>query len=173
MKSFKTSIPEDSLTQQFIPTDYTDAFACEAVDAENISADNVMIEFWTVMPGWVNALFKLRNVLVRPFGLKTDNERDKTEGLKNTIRNGGSFGLASLAAKSENETVLLLSDKHLDAYMSVHLSRKGNSRIVTAITVVHYHNSLGKTYFLFIRPFHKVIVKSMLKSTLKRMLRNK
>lgn len=170
MKSYKTAIPEDSLTRQFLPADYTDAFACEVADGENLSAEDVMVGFWTVMPGWVNALFKLRNALVRPFGLKTDQEEGQISDLENIIRNGGSVGVASLAAKSENETVLLLSDKHLDAYMSVHLSNTSENRVVTVITLVHFHNSLGKVYFFFIRPFHNVIVKSTLKSSLKRIL---
>lgn len=168
MKSYKTTIPEDSLTQKFLPADYTDAFACEVTGDENLSAEDVMVGFWMVMPGWVNAMFKLRNALVRPFGLKTDNEQGRISDLENIIRNGGSIGVASMVAKSENETVLLLSDKHLNAYMSVHLSHKSEKRIVTAITVVHFHNSLGKVYFFFVRPFHSIIVKSMLKSTLKR-----
>lgn len=166
MKSFKTSIPKDSLARKFIPANYSDAFACEVIHTENLSADDILIEFWTVMPGWVNTLFKLRNTLVRPFGLRTDNQENRSEDFKSMIRNGGALGVASVVAKSENETVLLLSDQHLDAYMSVYLSRKADIQTITAITVVHYHNTLGKLYFFFIRPFHKIIVKSMLKRIL-------
>lgn len=170
MRSYKTDVPVNSLICQYLPANYTDAFACEVIGAKKLSAGEVMIDFWTVMPGWVNALFKLRNVLVRPFGLETgDNAR--SEELKEMIHDGqGSNGLMSVVGKSENETVILLSDKHLDAYMSVFVAEKNNSQTVAAITLVHYHNRLGKIYFFFIRPFHKMIVKNMLKGTLKRML---
>lgn len=168
MKSYQTNIPANSLTKQYLPADYTDAFACEVAKAKSLSADEVMIKFWTVSPRWIDSLFKLRNVLVRPFGLETGEEENRTEKLKEMIRSGnGSSRIMSVVAKSSHETVVLLSDKHLDAYMSVVVEEGCNSQIVTAITLVHYHNKLGKVYFFFVRPFHKVIVKSMLKSTLK------
>lgn len=154
--------------RQFLPADYSDAFACEVAGAENFSADDILTEFFTVIPGWVNALVKLRNLLVRPFGLKTDNRNDKIDDFSNMIRNGGTLGFTSVAAKSESETVLLLSDKHLDAYISVYVSRKADIRTVIASTIVHHHNTFGRIYFFFIRPFHKIVVKRMLESTLKR-----
>jgi hypothetical protein len=162
-------IPVDSLVRQYLPVDYTDAFVCEVTGVKELSADEIMISFWTVIPGWVNALFKLRNLLVLPFGLDTSNGRGRFEELKAMIRAGnGNNGLTSVVAKSGNETVILLSDKHLDAYMSVFISTKDKLQEVTAITLVRYHNSLGRIYFFFIRPFHKVIVKSMLRGTLKK-----
>jgi hypothetical protein len=167
MKSYKTDIPTDSLTRQYFPVDYTDAFACEVVVEKKLSADEIMISFWTVMPGWVNALFKLRNLLVRPFGLETGESEGRSEQLKVMIRAGnGSNGLMTISTKSETETVVLLGDKHLDAYMSVYVAGKDKLQTVMAITLVRYHNSLGKIYFFFIRPFHKIIVKSMLKNIL-------
>lgn len=169
MKTYKTDIPSDSLTRQYLPADYIDAFACDATGAKPLSAEDIMVCFWTVMPGWVNALFRLRNVLVRPFGLKGDESKERTAELENIIRNGGSTGLASVADKSGSETVLKLSDNHLDAYMSVQTSQINNKQTVTAITLVYYHNRLGRVYFFFIRPFHGVIVKSMLKCAIKRL----
>ena len=82
MKSYKTDIPTDSLTQEYLPANYTDAFACEVTGAQKLSADDMMISFWTVVPDWVDALFKVRNLLVRPFGLETgetDNYIEKFE----------------------------------------------------------------------------------------------
>ncbi|MDR1652533.1 MAG: DUF2867 domain-containing protein [Prevotellaceae bacterium] len=37
---------------------------------------------------------------------------------------------------------------------------------ISIITVVHFHNALGKVYFFVIRPFHKIIVKAMIKRLL-------
>ncbi|GBU08764.1 hypothetical protein AwDysgo_20950 [Bacteroidales bacterium] len=172
LKIFKTAIPIDSLTRKYLPVDYTDAFACKLRNAKKLSADELQVALWTVMPRWVNALFKLRNALVRPFGLKTDTPEDIDEKLKNMISNQGeSVGAMSLLAKSENETLLLLSDSHLDAYASIHIATDGDTQTVTTITLVKYHNRFGRIYFFFIKPFHKVVVKSGLKSTLKRLLK--
>lgn len=170
MKTYKTDIPGDSLTRRYLPADYADAFACEVIDAKPLSAEDIIVCLWTVMPGWVNAFFRLRNVLVRPFGLKGDESKERAAELEDIIRNGGNTGLASVADKSGSETVLKLSDKHLDAYMSVHIAENGDSQTITVITIVHYHNALGKVYFFFVRPFHKIIVSSMLKSTLNRII---
>lgn len=167
MRTYKTDIPSNSLTRQYLPVDYTDAFACEADNALKLPADEIMIRFWTTSPTWVNALFKLRNALVRPFGLEAG-EKDRTsEALREMILSGnGKNGLMSVTDKSSNETVVLLSDKHLDAYMAVYTDETGSGNTVTVITLVRYRKLLGKIYFFFIRPFHKVIVKSMLKSIL-------
>jgi hypothetical protein len=171
MKSYKTDIPPGSLIQQYLPADYADTFVSEVTEKKELLADDIIISLWTVMPGWVNALFKLRNILVRPFGLETGESENHPEKLKVMLRSGsGSNGLMSVTGKSDNETVILLSDKHLDTHMSVYIEEKGTSQLVMVITLVHYHNRLGKIYFFFIRPFHKVIVKSMLKSTLKRLI---
>jgi len=170
MKCRKTDIPADSLVRQVLPAGYTDAFSCEVPGEMTYSVDDLQVSFWTVMPGWVNALFKLRNVLVKPFGLK-GGEGDSTfqKMMEQTIRTGGSNGMTSVPFKNDRETVLKLSDKHLDAYASVYVRKDTPKPEVTVITVVHYHNRLGKVYFFFIKPFHKIIVKSTLKSTLKRL----
>lgn len=171
MKSRKTQVPKDSLLQQYLPVDYTDAFACNVETEKILSADEIMIDFWTIVPGWVSALFKLRNILVRPFGLERGEKgANLFDEIKKMIQSGsGSSGMISVAGKTENETAVLLSDKHLDAYMSVYVDKQ----TVTASTSVHYHNNLGRIYFFFIKPFHAVVVKAMLKGTLKRMVRRK
>ncbi|WP_101690365.1 DUF2867 domain-containing protein [Dysgonomonas massiliensis] len=169
MKSYKTDIPASSLTQKYFPVDYSDAFACEVMEDKKLSMEEIMISFWTVgTPAWVNTLFKLRNILVRPFGLETGESEDRSQKIKEIIQAGsGNNGLMSVTDKSDNEIVVLLSDKHLDAYMSIFIDKKEELQTVTAITLVHYHNRIGKIYFFFVRPFHKVVVKSMLKRTLK------
>ena len=43
-----------------------------------------MAAFWTTMPGWLAFLFKLRNLLVRPFGLKTETNGNR-EALKEAL----------------------------------------------------------------------------------------
>lgn len=170
MKTRKTHMLENSLTQQFLPADYMDVFACDLDGAGELTADEILIGFFTVMPGWVNALFKLRDVLVRPFGLKTGTDEGRVDDFKSMILNGGEVGLASQVAKSECETVLLLSDKHLNAYISIMVTQDTSCQKVKAITLVHYHNSLGRAYFFFIKPFHKMVVKSMLNNTIRRLL---
>ena len=164
MKAFKSRIPDGSLAAHFLPADHTDAFSCEAEGDAPFTADDIMVVFWTNFPPWVGSLMKLRNILVRPFGLKSDS--GSAEAMEDCIRAGGNYRFVSVPVKSEDETILLLSDKHLDAYLSAHTCIRGDRRIVTVTTLVSFNNRFGSVYFFFIRPFHSIIVRSMLKRTI-------
>lgn len=160
-------LPADSLIRQFLPADYMDVVDCTVNSASCASADDIQVAFWTTKPRWVNLLFKLRNWLVKPFGLKGDDDGD-AGAMEASIRSGGSYRIMSVSAKSANETVICLDDKHLKAYMSVYLSAPdGATKRVSVITLVHYHSWLGRAYFFFIRPFHYLVAKGMLKYVLK------
>jgi hypothetical protein len=152
MKVTKSTIPTDSLTRNYLPADYTGVFVCEVNSAKEISPDDVMVRFWTDSPGWTNVLFKIRNFLMSFAGLKSS-ENDNLKEFENCIRTGGHFGLASIPAKNNNETVWLLTDKHLDAYMSVFIEKNKERRTISAITLVHFKNKFGHVYFFFIRFF--------------------
>lgn len=127
-----------------------------------------MVNFWTDFPIWINALFKLRNFLVKFAGLKKE-EQDLQE-LEKCIRMGKTYGIASVPAKNDDETVLLLSDSHLDAYISVYVENREERKTVSTITLVYFKNRLGRIYFFFVRPFHGAIVKSMLKRAVDKVL---
>ena len=126
-----------------------------------ISPDDLMTAFWTTMPGWVNTLFKLRNALVRPFGLQTDNGDAKQ--LEKAIRSGRDYRMMSVVGKTDNETVISLDDKHLKAYLSVY----AEAHEIHLSTLVRYHNRLGFFYFNLIHPFHTLVVKSMFRRIIK------
>jgi hypothetical protein len=160
------TVPPGSLTERFLPADYADVYACRVDSGRELAADDILVGIWTDFPDWVAALFRLRNFLVRFVGLK--GEKDDPGALERIIREGGANDLASIPAKNANETVMLLTDKHLDAYLSVHVESRGSLRTVSVVTLVHYKNRLGRVYFFVIRPFHGIVVKSMLKRAVKR-----
>ena len=162
MKINKATIPSGSLTENYLPTDYSDVYALMADTEKEIIPDDIMISFWTDFPFWINALFKLRNTLVKFVGLKGA-ANDNVKELEKCIRTEKTYNFASVPAKNDNETVLLLSDKHLDAYMSVHVESREEHKTISVITLVNFSNRLGRIYFFVIRPFHGVIVKNMLK----------
>ena len=169
MKINKTTIPSGSLTEKYLPADYLDVYACETDTPKEIIPDEMMVSFWTDYPQWIHALFKLRNFLVKFVGLKGD-ANDSVKELEKCIRTGEAYGLASVPAKNGNETVLLLSDSHLDAYMSVHVKKGQEHKTISAITLVNFNNKLGRIYFFVIRPFHRLIVKSLLKRAMKHII---
>ncbi len=164
MKVKSTPIPIDSSVNKYLPANYSDVFSCETT-SNTLSPDDIVTSFFTDMPGWVNALFKLRHFLVRFVGLKGDD--GDIRQLEECIRTGGKNGFVSVPDKNDHETVLLLEDKHLNAYLSVYVTKlNSNKQNVSLITVVHFNKKLGNIYFSIIKPFHKIVVKSMLKRVL-------
>ena len=161
MTARKTEIPADSLVNQYFPVDYKDAFVCETAREPRLTPDDIMVRFWTDFPAWVDFLFMVRNFIVKFVGL--EGSKKSLKELEDCIRAGGQSKFASVPAKSDNETILLLEDKHLDTYVSVYIEKSNEYKRVYAITLVHFKNRLGRIYFFFIRPFHAIIVKSVLK----------
>jgi hypothetical protein len=162
MKIKKSIMLSDSLISKYLPADYSDVYTCEVDFEKEITPDDIMVNFWTDFPAWVNALFKLRDFMAKFVGLKTSKGMVRKE-LENCIRTVGTYSFMSVPAKNANETVILLSDKHLNAYLSIHIESKGKHKTISAITVVHFKNILGHIYFFVIKPFHGIIVRSMLK----------
>lgn len=153
-------IPKGSLVLQFLPANHYDVHTC-TVEADKLSADDIQVAFWTKSPKWVSSLMKLRNSIVRYVGLKGVNK--DSSAFANCIRTGGRYNMVSIPAKSDNETVLQLDDSHLTAYISVHIQAlPAKEKLVSTITVVQYHNFLGRFYFFLIKPFHHLVVKGML-----------
>ncbi len=160
----KTTIPSDSLVERFLPADYTDAYCREVATGKTLSPDEIMIGLWssTRRIWWMAALFGLRNFLVRFVGLKGGGGFD-VAAFDKAIREGGSYGFTSVPAKNDHETVMMLTDKHLDAWLSVYVAAEGTPKRVSFITLVKFKQRLGRIYFFVIRPFHTIIIKSLLK----------
>jgi len=169
IKLRKSTLPSGSLIEKYLPADHSDVYAC-AIDCENeITPDDLMVNFWTELPGWINALFKLRDFLVKFVGLKTTEGGNRKE-FEESIRTGKTYNIASVPAKNANETVLLLSDKHLNAYISIHIESRKEHKTISATTLVNFHNKLGRVYFFVIRPFHGLITKSLLRRAVKSLI---
>ena len=68
------------------------------------------------------------------------------------------------------EIVFGMPDKHLTFHAALWCGEKeSGGQTFTITTVVKFNNRLGRLYFFFIRPFHKVIIRSMLKRVAKRL----
>lgn len=140
-------IPEKSIILNGFPkVDYFDVYSIRKETGR--SAEEISKELMK-MPNWVIALMKLRNSIVKVFGLKTDKEQNDQNSFFTLIEN------------CENEIVMGEVDKHLDFRASI--MKEASENTISLITVVHYNNALGKVYFFFVKPFHKVIMKTLLK----------
>jgi hypothetical protein len=174
IRVIKSILPTNSLAQNYLPADYADIFTTIVSENKSLTPDNLLIAFWTDFSKWIQVLFKLRDCLAKPFGLKTsENGTDFKQKFEAAIRNREQFNLMSVPAKSANETIMRLTDKHLTAELSVCNEKLTNKQLkISVITLVHYHNFLGRIYFFVIRPFHKIILKAMIKRSIKRLTQN-
>ena len=90
------------------------------------------------LPGWAAALLRLRNTLVRPFGLKTG-EPDQP--------------IFPTTYESADEIILGTDDRHLDFRIGV---IRQDGRLYMS-TWVHPHNLWGRAYLRLVMPFHILI----------------
>lgn len=107
------------------------------------------------MPGWVGGLMALRNLLVRPFGLKGDPEAASAGVAR--------IGMFPVLSSSPTQYVLGFDDRHLDFRIVVETEKLPDRRTaVRMMTLVRRHNPLGRAYLAAIMPFHKLIVATTL-----------
>ena len=106
-------------------------------------------------PAWIGALMALRNLLVRPFGLKT-----RDADLSPQLERKGMFPVLS---QSKSRMVLGLDDRHLDFRILLEVRELGEGRQeISASTLVRPHNLFGRAYLAVVMPFHNIIVPAML-----------
>jgi hypothetical protein len=104
-------------------------------------------------PAWIEALMRVRHILVRPFGLIYAPEQVSSKRI----------GIFPVLQDSQDSVVLGLNDKHLDFRVVVELFNAGRS--VSLTTLVKPHNAFGKAYLTLIMPFHRLIAATILKQT--------
>ncbi|MDR1259708.1 MAG: DUF2867 domain-containing protein [Tannerellaceae bacterium] len=172
MKITRSPLPRNSLAGDFLPSDYVETYCVIVQEHSRLTPDNILIGFWTDFPGWVRALFRLRDCLAGPFGLKAAGSAESSvQKFGEVIRSGGRMYFMSVPAKTADETVLQLTDKHLTAELSVRNEKSDDGRLKISITtLVHYHNAFGRIYFFFVRPFHKIIVKALIRRSIRRLM---
>lgn len=152
----KVEIPKESDYQNFISNiDFVDAYQIRLKDPR-MPIETIYQHLFSTMPSWIITLLKLRNKIVGVFGLKTE----VSKGHKERLTIGKKAGAFEIYSITKTEIIAGEDDKHLNFHVSVLKQEK--DLIVT--TFVHYHNLFGKLYMTLITPFHKLIVKSVMKN---------
>ncbi len=169
MKVKKAKLPKDSAVAKYLPMNFTEVLAFDVPDNKSLHPDDIQVGFWTDMPSWISFLFKLRNLLVKPFGL-SGGGKDVSK-FAEAIRNGTSYSIMSVTDKTAKETVLCLDDEHLQAYLSVYVEPLEQQNLQRAVvtTLVKFHKQFGRFYFYTIYPFHGLIVRQQVKRIIKKL----
>ena len=133
---------------------FADAFRI-VVDGPPLDARNAAQRMMGRSPRWMEFLLSLRHALVAPFGLKTSGAGEKTAG--------GLIGIFPVLSETPDRLVAGFDDRHLDFRVVVDVAASGQGQQVTATTLVRTHNWLGRTYLAIIMPFHRLVVRSLLR----------
>jgi Protein of unknown function (DUF2867) len=126
-----------------------------AVDGTALDARGAAQKMLGRQPRWITALMALRDYLVTPFGLKTSEANNTTTT--------DAIGIFPVLSQSPARLVAGFDDSHLDFRVVVDVANAGPGQQVTATTLVLTHNRLGRMYLAIILPFHRLIVRSMLR----------
>ena len=144
-----TTIPENSvIANGFGKIDYCDSYRVNKATNETVEeiATNI-----SKQSKWEQWLMNIRDSIVGIFGLKTSKDMIK----------GQTINFFPILEQRENEIVFGENDKHLNVRVSVLVDRENSFIYLT--TIVHFNNFFGRLYFLPVKPFHKIIVKSSFK----------
>ena len=152
------TIPENSIIlKDFGKTDYLDVYQIRK--QTNESVDSITTQIFS-LPLWVNGLLKIRNSIVGKLGLKTGNKKDTN--VEVYYPTGSKAVFFTVIDRNDQEIVMGENDKHLNFRTSVYIDKNGLNSDIYLSTLVHYNNFLGKLYFLPVKPFHKLIIKSLM-----------
>ena len=145
-------IPINSLLVSYLPANYIDSFSRIVACEKAITPQEFRKLAFNQFPKWIDWLMKLRNAIVKPLGLDTNSKFTDM-----------------ICASNPNEEIFGMPDKHLDFHVSMWCGEyKDGKQELRITTIVKYNNWFGRLYFFVIRPFHGIIVQSILKNVAQR-----
>jgi hypothetical protein len=158
------AVPRDSLAARVVAfDDYRDAYRI-GIDPEALpDVDAFARAFTRAPPRWMRGLMGVRDALVGVFGLKRGRDAPAARvgsGAGGAFVPGDFAGIFRVLERDARELLLGEDDRHLDFRVSI--LHEGGA--VTVTTLVHFHNALGRAYFLPVAPAHRRIVPAMMRS---------
>jgi hypothetical protein len=131
---------------------FIDAYRIE-IGGNPLDAREAAQRMFARAPRWIDALLKLRNLIVTPLGLKTSGAGEAA----------AMVGIFPIVSETPERLVAGFNDSHLDFRVVVDVVPAGAGQQVTATTLVRTHNRLGRIYLATIMPFHRLVVRAMLR----------
>jgi hypothetical protein len=153
-------IPSKSIIlEDFGKVDYLDSYM--VTQSTDLSVDKIAEEIFR-MSGIGAVLMKVRNSIVRMFGLKiSGNEAPRASYYPVSSK----LMIFTVSARNENEIVMEEDDKHLKFRTSILVDREKSEIYLT--TLVKFNNWGGKLYFIPVKPIHRMLVKLQFKKQMR------
>jgi len=154
----------------FQDVDYTDIKIIEG----KASLRGFICGMLSYYPWWMIALYRIREFLVHLLGLERHEKPDvlpliKPDDLAFEPGENASFFIVRTAKENIYWVSETPEDKHLKAYFGVVAEKLDNGltkfHVFTSVKYIHW---TGPVYFNLIRPFHHIVVLSMMRAGIKR-----
>lgn len=153
MTVLKVAPPQDSaIIGWYDGADLVDAYAVRRPPGAPADAGAIAALVMSRPPAFFRILLKTRDAIMARFGVKTTAQLRGDDGRPR-------IDFFPVISRSAQEIVLGEDDRHLDFRLSVLL---GPDDQVIATTAVRCHNTLGRVYLAVIRPFHILILRTLL-----------
>ncbi len=154
---------ESRIVNLFTSPELADAFAITLPPDTSSDINTLAHQVLARPPRWFRWLLACRDLMVRPFGIQTS-----TQMRAKLVADGTPhIDFFPVLAVEDNEVIVGTNDSHLDFRVAVLVRRRHetqtNQKEVVLASVVHCHNRTGKLYITLIAPFHRLVVRSMLK----------
>ena len=161
--------PDNSIIDRGLDADshYIDSFSIKFMNINQYSIDYLTALLFSSIPGWAKILLNLRGFLVKPFGLEPG-----IIPVQNSIHVSLRYNIGDTAIffpvidRSESEIVMAKNDKHLYFRTSLYVEKTSVQDLENAYltTLVKFHNIGGRLYFAPVKPFHKLIMRTLLRN---------
>lgn len=142
------------IPQEFGIVHFADLYTIEGFPSHGRTVDQLAELLFDIPVPGVKTLLKIRDMLVRPLGLKTTS----------TIQNRTGDFIAGFPVLQRSEACITLgkNDRHLNFRIFIQCEQHadGSARLHLS-TAVHFNNWLGRAYFVPVRPMHRLIVGCM------------
>jgi hypothetical protein len=140
---------------------YRDAFTVTTTRT-HLNAKKVYHSIFAYLPASVQFALRLRNAIVKHFGLSASNTEMSLPLEEITV--GRQAGFLVIESVSDTEIICAVYEDNMDMWLSV-LKLSDNEFAVS--TLVNLHTRTAKVYMVFIKPFHQWVAKYCIKQALK------
>lgn len=142
---------------------YADSFAQPVRGRAFADALHAYLTMRTRAPRWVNGLLAVRDALAGLVGMT------RTEGFATSATCPGAIGPGDpldffrVLFIDARELAMALDDRHFRVVVSLYLADRTEGQVVVVSSAVEPRGLVGKAYLTLIAPFHRQVVKSMLR----------
>ena len=154
---------ESRIVNLFPSSELADAFAVTLPPDAPADIKTLAHQVLARPPRWFRWLLACRDLMVRPFGIQSSAQMRAKLVADGTPH----IDFFPVLAVEANEIIVGANDSHLDFRIAVLVRQRreaqANEQEVVLASVVHCHNRTGKLYITLIAPFHRLVVRTMLK----------